>query len=167
MLSIKYKTKLLIKSLHPLLGIILDFQSIAWVSEWGREGGSELVSFAERQCSNFSAISWREQVNFQWDDDGVRIALYEHAEFDCYCASSLKQQSADKHVVNSDAVSWLWANQPTNFIVFGLTRPGLEASTITITPPMRFQTIDKLTNFTVIHHAISAKYVYKFHTTYG
>ena len=28
-----------------------------------------------------------------------------YTEFDCYCASSLKQQSADKHVVNSDAVS--------------------------------------------------------------
>ena len=25
----------------------------------------------------------------------------------------------------------------TNFIVFGLTRPGLEASTLTVTPPMR------------------------------
>ena len=28
-----------------------------------------------RQLSNFSAISWREQVNFQWDDDEVRFVL--------------------------------------------------------------------------------------------
>ena len=26
-----------------------------------------------------SAISWREQVNFQWDDDGVRFVLDQHA----------------------------------------------------------------------------------------
>jgi hypothetical protein len=29
-----------------------------------------------------SAISWREQVNFQWDDDEVRIVLDQHAELD-------------------------------------------------------------------------------------
>jgi hypothetical protein len=27
----------------------------------------------------FSAISWREQVNFQLDDDEVRFVLYQHA----------------------------------------------------------------------------------------
>jgi hypothetical protein len=43
-----------------------------------------------------SAISWREQVNFQWDDE-VRFALDQHAYLQCYCASSLKQQSADKY----------------------------------------------------------------------
>jgi len=26
-----------------------------------------------------AAISWREQVNFQWDDDKVRFVLYQHA----------------------------------------------------------------------------------------
>jgi hypothetical protein len=29
--------------------------------------------------ANFSAISWREQVNFQWDDDEVRFVQYQHA----------------------------------------------------------------------------------------
>jgi len=48
--------------------------------------------------ANFSAISWREQVNFQWDDDEVRFALDQHAELDFYSASSLKQQSADRNV---------------------------------------------------------------------
>ena len=42
-----------------------------------------------------SAIWWRKQVNFQWDDE-VRIVLDQHAE-NFYSASSLKQQSADKH----------------------------------------------------------------------
>jgi hypothetical protein len=51
-----------------------------------------------RQFSNFSAISWREQVNFQWDDDEVRFVLDQHAGLDFYSASSLKQQSADRHV---------------------------------------------------------------------
>ena len=46
-----------------------------------------------------SALSWREQVNFQWDDDDeVRFVLDQHAELDFYSASSLKQQSAGRHV---------------------------------------------------------------------
>ena len=42
----------------------------------------------------FSAISWREQVNFQWNDDEVHFVLDQHAELNFYSASSLKQQSA-------------------------------------------------------------------------
>jgi predicted alpha/beta hydrolase len=58
-----------------------------WVSDW-------------RQFCNFSAISWREQVNFQWDDDDDegRFVLDQHAELDFYSASSLKQQSTSRHV---------------------------------------------------------------------
>ena len=59
----------------------------------------EWVIVAYRKLSNFSlAISWREQVNFQWDDDEVRFVLDQHAELDVHSASSLKQQSADRHV---------------------------------------------------------------------
>jgi hypothetical protein len=43
-------------------------------------------------------IAWQEQVNFQWDDDEVRFVLDQHAEFYLYSASSLKQQSVDRHV---------------------------------------------------------------------
>jgi hypothetical protein len=32
-----------------------------------------------RQLSNLSAISWREQVKFQCDDDEVRFVLDQHA----------------------------------------------------------------------------------------
>jgi hypothetical protein len=34
----------------------------------------------------------------QWDDDEVRFVLDQHAELDFYSASSLKQQSANRHV---------------------------------------------------------------------
>jgi hypothetical protein len=43
-----------------------------------------------------SAIWWREQVNFQWNDDEVCFLLDQHAYLDLYSASSLKQQSADR-----------------------------------------------------------------------
>jgi hypothetical protein len=47
----------------------------------------------------FSAVSWRAQENFQWDDDEIRFVLDQHAEFDFfYSSSSLKQQSAGGHV---------------------------------------------------------------------
>jgi hypothetical protein len=57
-----------------------------WVSEWV----SEWVSVVQSKFSKFSAISWREQVTFQWDDDDVHFVLFEHAELDFYIASSLK-----------------------------------------------------------------------------
>jgi len=37
-----------------------------------------------RQLSNFSALSWREQVNFQRDDDEIRFVLDQHAELNFY-----------------------------------------------------------------------------------
>jgi len=51
-----------------------------------------------RQFSNFSTISWREQVNFQRDDDEVSFVLDHHAELDFYSTSSLKQQSTGRHI---------------------------------------------------------------------
>ena len=51
-----------------------------------------------QQFFKFSAISWREQVNFQLNDDEVHFVLDQHAELDFYSASSLKQQSAGRHV---------------------------------------------------------------------
>jgi hypothetical protein len=40
----------------------------------------------------------REQVNFQKYDDKIGFVLDQHAELDFHIASSLKQQSADRHV---------------------------------------------------------------------
>ena len=49
---------------------------------------------------NFSAISWWEWVNYQWDDDEFTFVLDQHAELDLYSASSLKQQSTDRNVAS-------------------------------------------------------------------
>ena len=62
-----------------------------WVSEW-------VSDCCLRQFSNFSTISWREQVNFQWDDDEVRFVLDQPDELDFNSTSSLKQQSAGRYV---------------------------------------------------------------------
>ena len=84
----------------------------------GRE--SKWVIVVKRQFSNFSAISWREQVNFQWYDDEGRFVLDQHAELDFYSASSLKQQFAGRHVAPQ----------------LGTHYSDSEASTLIITPPM-------------------------------
>jgi hypothetical protein len=60
---------------------------------WLPFGVSEWLLF-NTKFSNFSAISWREPVNFQWNDDEVRFVRDQHALLDLYSASSLKQQSA-------------------------------------------------------------------------
>ena len=59
---------------------------------------SEWVIVVYGQINDFSAISWREQVNYQWDDDEVRFVLDQHAELDFNSSSSLKQQSTGRHV---------------------------------------------------------------------
>jgi hypothetical protein len=41
----------------------------------------------------FSTISWREQVNFQWDDDEVRFVLVQHALLIFYSTSSVPSQA--------------------------------------------------------------------------
>ena len=87
-------------------------------------------------------ISWRKQLNFQWDDDEVRFVLDQLALLDFYSASSLKQQSADRHVAPLGHIilipyQLVFALSPscciiigeatnTNFTVFGFTRSGLE-----------------------------------------
>jgi hypothetical protein len=44
------------------------------------------------------AISWRDQVNIQWDDDKIHFVLDQHAQLDFHSVGSLKQQSSDRHV---------------------------------------------------------------------
>ena len=64
--------------------------SFEWVSEW---------LLFNTKFSIFSAISWREQVNFQSEDDEVRFVLDQHVELDfTVLAREPKQQSADRHV---------------------------------------------------------------------
>jgi hypothetical protein len=59
---------------------------------------SEWVSVVLRQLSKLSAISWREQVNFQWDDDKVRSTALEASMLTItppmqFCCIGVKQQS--------------------------------------------------------------------------
>ena len=49
------------------------------VSSQGQDFQREWVVVVQRQFRNFSAISWLEQVNFQWDDNEVRFVLNQHA----------------------------------------------------------------------------------------
>ena len=57
-----------------------------------------MSNFCLTSIHQFSAISCREQVNFRRDDDEVRFVLDQNADLNFYSASSLKQQSAGRHV---------------------------------------------------------------------
>jgi hypothetical protein len=91
----------------------------------------------------FFSYIMRVQVNCQWDDYEARLLLNQHAQLDIvYSASSLRQQSADRHVALLGHTIVI-PSQPTfvlsppccvlsgeathiYFEVFGLTRSGLE-----------------------------------------
>ena len=109
---------------------------------------SEWVIVVWRQMSNFSAISWREQVRFQWDnydDDAHFVPTLS------WIVIVLKQQCVDISLhlntllrfLNAAcleekqnrwiASSLIWAKQVSN-----PRYTALYASTLTITPPMRF-----------------------------
>jgi hypothetical protein len=62
---------------------------------------NDLLIFVECQVGNFSAIPWQELVTFLWDEDNVHFVPNQHASFDFYSASSLKQQSVSRHVAPS------------------------------------------------------------------
>ena len=133
-------------------------------------------------------ISWREEVNFQWDDDEVHFVLDQHAELDFYSSSSLKQQSAGRHVDPLGHIIWFRANQSLLLILNAVclaenqqipillslvwldqgSKPMtycFEASTLTITPPMRFRVIISWTNFIKKINKILIFFMIKFNVT--
>ena len=67
------------------------------VAENERKMKSEWLLF-NANSAIFSAISRRDQANFQWDDNEVRFVLDQHAEFDFHSSSSLKQQSSGRQI---------------------------------------------------------------------
>ena len=72
-----------------------------------------------RQLKNIQLYHGENKLNFQWDVDKVRFVLDAYVKLDFYIARSLKQQSADRHVVPLDALSWfrLRANQSLFFLL--------------------------------------------------
>jgi hypothetical protein len=108
---------------------------LEWVGKW-------LLLIANSAI--FQLYHGENKDNFQWDDDEVLFVLDQHAEFDFYSASSLKQQSVGRYVAPLGHIIMIpsqsvFALSPyccvisgevtnTNFIVCGLTRPGLEST---------------------------------------
>jgi hypothetical protein len=70
-----------------------------------------------RPFNNFSAISWQEQVNYQWDDDDVHFVLDQDAELDFYSASSLKQPSVNRNVAPLGHMFLIPSNQSLFFLL--------------------------------------------------
>ena len=69
----------------------------------------------------FSYLSWREQVNFQWDDAEVGFALHQHAELEFYRTSSLKQQSAGRQLylcANTEVLKWTYVHWTSCIFLF-------------------------------------------------
>ena len=63
-----------------------------------------------------SAISWREHVSFQSDDDEVRFVLDQHAELDFYSTRWNNSLQVDMSI-HSDTLFWFLANQPLLFLL--------------------------------------------------
>ena len=82
--KVKYLARWHIRELKLSSSFSIHYWLIEWVSDC--------------QFSNFAAILWREQVNYQWDDDEVRFILDQHAELDFISADSLRQQSAGRNI---------------------------------------------------------------------
>jgi hypothetical protein len=63
------------------------------------------------QLSNFSAISWREQVNFQWDDDKIRFVLDKHTELIFKVLAHWNNSPRLDMSLHSATLFWYPANQ--------------------------------------------------------
>jgi hypothetical protein len=72
----------------------------------------ERVIVAQRQLSNFSAISWREQVNFQGDDNDIYFVLDQHAWLDFHSASFTETSPQIDMWRHSDIFSRFFALSP-------------------------------------------------------
>ena len=65
-------------------------------------------------------MSWREQVNFQCNDDDVRFVVDQHTALNFYRAGSLKQKYAGRHVAPIGCII-LIPIEPTNLCSFAFS----------------------------------------------
>ena len=107
------------------------------------------------RLSNFSSISWWEQLTSQWDDDDddddICFVQDQYTQLDFYSTSSLKQRSACRHddplgcmirILSQPVCSYCMLSGEAankNFIVFGLTWPVNPQSTTSPLLSNRFQ----------------------------
>ena len=100
-----------------------------WLIDWGS-------GWVHRQLSSVLAKAWREQlhsIRCCW----CRFVPDPHAKFDLYSASSLKQQSVDRHgipfghiILFPSQLVLMFSREAANanFIVIRLVRKGLESA---------------------------------------
>jgi hypothetical protein len=65
----------------------------------------------------FSAISWREQVNFQWDDDEVRFVLDQHAELVFIVLAHWNNSPRVDMLLHPDTLFWFRSNHFLLFLI--------------------------------------------------
>jgi hypothetical protein len=82
-----------------------------------KSGQIRRVTFGEwvsecclRQPSNFSAISWLEQVNFAWNEDEIHFVVDQHAQLDFIVLFHWNNSPWLDMSPHSDTLSWLRAN---------------------------------------------------------
>ena len=76
----------------------LEIYSTDNMIKWGGRRDPMVAGFTAISCTIHGKIACVKQVNFQWNDDEVHFVLEQYAQLDSYSASSLKQQSVDRHV---------------------------------------------------------------------
>ena len=69
------------------------------------------------QFSNFSAISWREKVNFQWDDDEVCPVLDQLLSWIYIVLAHWNNSPQADMLLHSDTLFWFRANQSLLFLL--------------------------------------------------
>jgi hypothetical protein len=87
-----------------------------WIFLVSSNKSSEWLLFNAKSAM-FSAIWWREQVNFQWEDDEVCFVLEQHAYLNVMVLYYWSNRLRIDMLPHSDTLSWIWANQSLLFLL--------------------------------------------------